>query len=67
MQQPLLKHLKEIGKRGINCCIIGSEFSQKGGEIHHSTVKGCSTKFPILYYPTKHDNVYVKIGTHLHM
>lgn len=52
MQQPLLKHLKEIGKRRINCCIICSEFSQKGGEIHHSTVKGCSTKFPILYYPT---------------
>lgn len=36
MQQPLLKHLKETEK-GINCCITGLEFSQKGEEIHHGT------------------------------
>lgn len=52
MQQPLLKHLKEMGKKYVNCCgwFIGLEFNQNW-MIH---TQGCRASHSAFSYTCKH-------------
>lgn len=52
MQQPLLKHLKEMGK---NILIVVEVFFVRKSitqELHHDTLKRCSTMLSVLHFPT---------------
>lgn len=72
MQQPLLKHLKEMGKKILIVVVLfHQEVNHTRTEFHHDIVWGCSTKNPALHFPTnvrtfieKEVSAYIDRHTH---